>query len=77
MNCYENNGAPFNDFIEAFLEQNQIHYRNTRDAMLAAKKQSPSRKLWNFYDYHFSPAGHEVVGQELYELITGMPQTGG
>ncbi|MEE2678701.1 MAG: SGNH/GDSL hydrolase family protein [Myxococcota bacterium] len=69
LGCYENYGAPFNQYIEAFLEENGVRYRNSQDAMAAAKREVPSRKLWNFYDYHFSRAGHQVMGDELYELI--------
>ena len=38
-------------------------------AMLEEKVKNPERKLWNFYDYHFSPAGHQVVAHEVVDFL--------
>jgi len=63
--CYETNAQPYSDLIDGFLARNAVPYQDTRDAFNEAKRQAPNRKLWNFYDYHFSPRGHEVLGAEL------------
>ena len=70
--CYEANGRPYADFIDGFLERNGIPYRDTYSAFLAAKQVAPSRKLWNFYDYHFSPRGHELLGAEVASFLSSL-----
>jgi hypothetical protein len=72
--CYEANARPYVEFLDGFLERNGIPYRDTYGAFVAAKQQAPSRKLWNFYDYHFSPRGHQVLGAELAEFLSEMRQ---
>jgi lysophospholipase L1-like esterase len=70
--CYEANARPYVEFVDRFLERNRISYRDTHGAFLAAKREAPTRKLWNFFDYHFSPAGHEIVAGELAKLVLEM-----
>src|SRR5262249_18387729 len=53
--CYEENALPYVRLVDGFLERNGIAYRDTHAAFLAAKREAPTRKLWNFFDYHFSP----------------------
>jgi lysophospholipase L1-like esterase len=67
--CYEANARPYVEVIDSFLERNGIPYRDTYAAFAAAKAAEPSRKLWNFYDYHFSARGHELLGSEVAELV--------
>lgn len=67
--CPQNGAASYSRFVEGFLEENGIPFRNPYAELLAAKTAVPSRKLWHFYDYHFSPAGHQVMGRELAELL--------
>jgi len=70
--CYEANARPYVEFVDGFLERNRISYRDTHGALLAAKREAPTRKLWNFVDYHFSPAGHEIMAGELVKLVLEM-----
>ena len=70
--CREANARPYVEYIDGFLERHRIPHRDTHAAFLAAKREVPTRKLWNFFDYHFSPAGHEVTGGELAKLVLEM-----
>jgi lysophospholipase L1-like esterase len=67
--CAEANARPYSELIGGFLARHGVAYRDTHAAFMAAKREAPSRKLWNFYDYHFSPAGHAVAGAELAALL--------
>ena len=73
--CYEVDAPPYVAFINGFLERHGILYRDTYPAFLAAKQNAPSQKLWNFYDYHFSPRGHELLGAEVADLLSEMRRT--
>jgi GDSL-like lipase/acylhydrolase family protein len=68
----------YNAFVEGYLREAKIRYRNPYDALMRAKTVEPRTKLWNFYDYHFSPAGHRLVAAELsafvQEIIRGRPR---
>ncbi len=70
--CAEVNARPYVALIDGFLERRGIPYRDTHAAFSAAKRETPSRKLWNFFDYHFSPAGHAIAGAELAALLQAM-----
>lgn len=70
--CYASGGRPYNEFIEGFLKEKGIAFRNSYDALVRAKAQNPTRQLWLFWDYHYSPAGHEVVADDLFELVRPM-----
>jgi len=70
--CAEANALPYVALVDGFLERQSVPYRDTHAAFLAAKRETPSRKLWNYYDYHFSPAGHEIAGAELAALLREM-----
>jgi hypothetical protein len=70
--CYSSAGRPYNEFIEAFLKDKGIAFRNPYDAFLKAKAENPKRQLWLFWDYHYSPAGHQVAADDLYELVRPM-----
>jgi len=67
--CPQNGPVHYNRFITGFLRENTITFRNSYGALLEAKHTMPSRKLWNYYDYHFSPSGHQVMGHELAEIV--------
>jgi hypothetical protein len=69
LGCRDKKGAPYREFVQGFLSANRIRYRDTYDAFLRAKTESPKRKLWGFYDYHFTPAGHRVAADELSLLL--------
>jgi hypothetical protein len=63
--CRPGSGEQYNAFIESTLRAADIQYWNTYDALVRAKTARPKRKLWHFHDYHWSPAGHRVVADEL------------
>ena len=44
-------------------------FHNPLEALLRAKAENPKRKLWNFVDYHYSPAGHRVNAEEMLVLL--------
>lgn len=67
--CLRNGGRPYRQFMHAFLERSGIAYVDLYDALRAAKTRQPRVKLWNFYDYHFSPAGHRVVADAVVEFL--------
>jgi len=67
--CLGSKGRPYQDFIEPFLEKHKIRYRNSYEAMLMEKTRDPKQKLWGFYDYHFSPAGHQVMAREVVNFL--------
>lgn len=67
--CYATHGRPYNEFIEDYLTKNGMTFRNPHEALLRAKAEQPKRKLWNFVDYHYSPAGHQVNANELEVLL--------
>jgi hypothetical protein len=67
--CYEANARPYVQLIDGFLKTHGIRHRDTYSAFLAAKREAPTRKLWNFYDYHFSPNGHRVLASELADFL--------
>jgi hypothetical protein len=69
LGCRDKKGAPYREFVQGFLSAKRILYRDTYDAFLRAKTENPKRKLWGFYDYHFTPAGHLVVADELSLLL--------
>ena len=70
--CHENRGRPYNEFMEAFLRGNRFLYWNPYEALMRAKQKNPKRKLWNFYDYHFSRYGHQVVAEDLLAFLKPM-----
>ena len=63
--CYASHGRPYNEFIEDYLHQSGMTFQNPLEALLRAKAEKPKRKLWNFVDYHYSPAGHQVNAEEM------------
>jgi hypothetical protein len=67
--CRENRGMPYQQRIASFLSESEIPFRSTYEAFWAARRENSRRKLFNFHDYHFSPAGHEIVAAQLYELV--------
>jgi hypothetical protein len=69
LGCRDKKGAPYRDFVHGFLAANRIRYRDSYDALLHAKTENPRRKLWGLYDYHYSPAGHRVIADELSALL--------
>jgi lysophospholipase L1-like esterase len=69
LGCRDTKGAAYREFVQGFLSENRIRYRDSYDALLRAKAESPKRKLWGFYDYHFTQAGHRVIADELSVLL--------
>jgi lysophospholipase L1-like esterase len=67
--CYASHGRPYNEFIESYLHEHGMTFHNPLEALLRAKAENPKRKLWNFFDYHYSPAGHQVNADEMLVLI--------
>lgn len=67
--CLRTGGQPYREFMHQFLDGAHIPYWDPYDAMLAAKQAAPREKLWNFYDYHFSPAGHRLVAAEVIKFL--------
>jgi len=63
--CLTGHGRGYNTFTQGFLRGAGIPFRDPYDALARAKAESPKRKLWHYADYHFSPAGHRVVADEL------------
>lgn len=59
----------YNHFIDDFLGENRIAYVNPYETMLSAKASHPMQKLWCFYDYHFSPAGHQLVANQMLAFL--------
>ena len=67
--CLRTGGRPYREFMHQSLAGAHIPYWDPFDAMLAAKQAAPREKLWNFYDYHFSPAGHRLVADEVIKFL--------
>ncbi len=70
--CNDINANLYNNFIEGFLKQNHIEFSNSYYALKKSKESDPKCKLWYFYDYHFSPAGHQVVAQEMLTFLKSL-----
>jgi hypothetical protein len=51
------------------MEANAIPFASIYQRFSTAKARDPKRKLWQFYDYHFSAAGHVLAAEELVDLI--------
>jgi hypothetical protein len=47
-------------------------FHNTYAAVDESERREPKKKLFNFYDYHFSPAGHQLNGRELFRFAKSM-----
>lgn len=73
--CHRDGKAPFNSLIDTFLKDHQIAFRNSLKSFWNEKQIHPKQKLFNFYDYHFSPAGHKLLAQELVELLKELNST--
>jgi hypothetical protein len=69
MGCLRGSARPYREFMHQFLDAEGIRYHDPFDALLAAKQAAPREKLWNFYDYHFTPAGHRLVAGEVMKLL--------
>jgi hypothetical protein len=67
--CRESRGRPYREFMSRFLDQHGIWYRESYAAMLAEKQARPAVKLWNYYDYHYSPAGHRAMAREILDFV--------
>lgn len=70
--CYRTRGIPYQEFVESFLRREGIPYRNPYEAFAKSEREHPKRKLWNFFDYHYSPAGHEIMADALTDLAREM-----
>lgn len=69
--CAESRGEKYQAFLVNYMESNSIPFASTYQRFSEAKARNPKRKLWQFYDYHFSPAGHELAAAELLQLVLG------
>jgi len=58
------------DLIEDFCKNNNIHFINTLDDFLAAKKQNPGVKLYFDLDGHMAPAGNRIVARCIADSLT-------
>ena len=67
--CTAGRGAAYRTFIHAFLDDHRIVFDDPYATLAAAKAQRPAEKLWNFYDYHFSPAGHVLTAMDLVQFL--------
>jgi hypothetical protein len=67
--CMKSRGAEYEAFLWEFMASQSIPLATIYDRFVTAKAANPSRKLWHFYDYHFSRSGHELVAQELFDLV--------
>jgi lysophospholipase L1-like esterase len=74
--CVESRGRLYNAFIEGWLRDAGISFHNPYDALLRAKAENPKRKLWNYVDYHFSPAGHRLIADELHAFLGKLQSAG-
>lgn len=68
--CLGNKGQSYRDFIYKFLKDNEIWFKDSYDALVSEKIKEPRKKLWYYYDYHFSPAGHSVIADKLTEFLS-------
>jgi hypothetical protein len=67
--CLASRGLAYNAFVEGYLRDAGMAFADPYDALLRAKAENPKRKLWHYVDYHFSPAGHRVIGEELSAFV--------
>ena len=67
--CAESRGAKYESFLWEHMEAHAIPFASIYDHFTEAKAKNPQRKLWHFFDYHFSASGHELLAEELYRLI--------
>ncbi|MDO8504540.1 MAG: SGNH/GDSL hydrolase family protein, partial [Candidatus Liptonbacteria bacterium] len=67
--CKAESGQTMRDFFASFFEKENIPYDDPYNALAEQKNAEPRVKLWNYYDYHYSPAGHKVIAQELFGFL--------
>jgi hypothetical protein len=67
--CQQNHARPYREFIHRFLQDQGMLFDDPYDVLLSAKTGRPHEKLWHFYDYHFSPAGHRLIATELLRFL--------
>ena len=67
--CAESRGEKYEAFLWEYMEANAIPFASIYQRFSTAKARDPKRKLWQFYDYHFSAAGHVLAAEELVDLI--------
>ena len=71
--CAENVRS-YNEFTESFLTESGIQFTNAYEHFLQAKIANPKVKLFGYYDYHFTPAGHRLVAEQLAQSLQGLVQ---
>lgn len=69
LGCLKDEGRPYQAFVEGFLTQSDIRFWNPYDAIRAEKARNPKGKLWNYFDPHFSPAGHRLIAEEVMRFL--------
>ena len=67
--CTATHGDAYRAFIHTYLSDRGILFDDPYETLATAKTRTPAEKLWNFYDYHFSPAGHAVMATELLRFL--------
>lgn len=67
--CYRSKGLPYQGFIEDFLRASDIEFDNPYTAFVESEQRAPQHKLWNYFDYHYSPAGHRIMADSLLRVI--------
>jgi lysophospholipase L1-like esterase len=67
--CSEEGVARYNAFVEGQLADYGLPFHNTFERFRREKRERPARKLWNYYDYHFSPAGNQVIADEMLGFV--------
>ena len=68
--CVKTGVQGYNAFVEGWLRDAGMAFENPYAAILRAKAENPKRKLWNYVDYHFSPAGHRVMADEMSAFVS-------
>jgi hypothetical protein len=70
--CWTSQGRPYQEFVEAFLNEKGIRFQNPYAVLAKEEADHPTHKLWNYRDYHYSEAGHQIVAAQLLELLRPM-----
>jgi hypothetical protein len=70
--CWADKGKPYQDYVEGFLREHGITYRNPYPVLAEQERLNPTHKLWNYRDYHYSEAGHRIIANEFLELLRPM-----
>ncbi|KKU91483.1 MAG: Lipolytic enzyme, G-D-S-L family [Candidatus Jorgensenbacteria bacterium GW2011_GWA1_48_11] len=67
--CAGNGGRSYRDYVYDFLKSRGIWFGDSYESFLAEKTKDPRKKLFYYYDYHFSPAGHRVMARAVMDFL--------